>query len=84
MYSIIMLHARAAGPEMWERRDLAEVVDPLAEPEPHVLLCLLYGLRNVHRAHQSPLVAIDVGPELGGPFLHDAEVLTERVEPFGA
>ncbi len=60
-----------------------EVVDPLVEPELDIGDGLLLGVGDVHGPDQPPLAAVDGGPELGRPLLHDVPVQAEHVEAPG-
>ena len=79
MASAISSTSVVSGPER-QGGDALEVVDPLGEPEPHVLVGLLLGVGDVDRADESPLAAVDRGAELGRPLLHDGPVRAEHVE----
>ena len=63
--------------------DPLEVVGPLRQAERHVLVGLLLGVGDVHRADQAPLAPVGDGAELGGALLHHRPVRAEHVEAAG-
>ncbi len=66
-----------------ERGHSLEIVDPFAEPEGDVGHGLFFGVRDMHRADESPCVAVHRGAELGGALLHHVPVRAQHVEAPG-
>ena len=60
--------------------DSPEVVEPVGQPERHVLPGLLAGEGEVHGPDQPPPPSVDRPAELGGSLLHHVPVQAEHVE----